>query len=139
MVKTSDYRLREYPEAGSWLDRLLNKSTSPNDAETKIKEQVGEENFKVYKELVRVQQICGSVQARLPFEFFIHWPAIKSKGVFLHTYLILAPLKTKNQGSRLTTCHKTIISFGPCWPLQKPAFWQHSGAPRLFFSACFFL
>jgi protease IV len=72
MAKTSDYRLREYPESGSWLDRLLNKSTSPNDAETKIKEQVGEENFKVYKELIRVQQICGSVQARLPFEFFIH-------------------------------------------------------------------
>jgi protease-4 len=72
MAKTSDYRLREYPETGSWLDRLLNKSSSTNDAETKIKEQVGEENFKVYKELIRVKQICGSVQARLPFEFFIY-------------------------------------------------------------------
>jgi protease IV len=72
MAKTTDYRLREYPESGSWLDRLLSRSTSSNDAETKIKEQVGEENFKVYKELIRVKQMCGSVQARLPFQFFIH-------------------------------------------------------------------
>lgn len=72
MAKTSNYRLREYPETGSWLERLLNRNTSSNDAETKIKEQVGEENFKVYKELIRVKQICGSVQTRLPFEFFIH-------------------------------------------------------------------
>jgi protease-4 len=71
MAKTSDYRLREYPETGSWLERLLNRDNSSNDAEIKIKEQVGEDNFKVYKELIRIKQICGSVQARLPFEFFI--------------------------------------------------------------------
>lgn len=71
MAKTNDYRLREYPETTGWLERLLSKGSSTNDADTKIKEQVGEENYKVYKELIRVQQICGSVQARLPFEFFI--------------------------------------------------------------------
>ena len=72
LVKTTNYRLREYPESSSWLERLLNKSTSTNDAETKIKEQVGEENFRVFKELVRIKQICGSAQARLPFQFFVN-------------------------------------------------------------------
>lgn len=72
MAKTKSYRLREYPEKTSWLDRLLNKSSSSNDAASKIKEQLGEENYRVFKELVRIKQICGSAQARLPFEFFIH-------------------------------------------------------------------
>ena len=72
MAKIKTYRLREYPETSSWLDRLLNKSSSINDASSKIKEQVGEENYRVFKELVRIKQICGSAQARLPFEFFIH-------------------------------------------------------------------
>jgi protease-4 len=72
MAKIKTYRLREYPETTSWLDRLLNKSSSTNDASSKIKEQVGEENYRVFKELVRIKQICGSAQARLPFEFFIH-------------------------------------------------------------------
>ena len=72
MAKIKTYRLREYPETSSWLDRLLNKSSSNNDASSKIKEQVGEENYRVFKELVRIKQICGSAQARLPFEFFIH-------------------------------------------------------------------
>jgi protease-4 len=72
LVKTTNYRLREYPESSGWLERLLNKSTSTNDAETKIKEQVGEENFQIFKELVRIKEICGSAQARLPFQFFVN-------------------------------------------------------------------
>ena len=71
MAKTKSYRLREYPEKTSWLDRLLNKSSSTNDATSKIREQVGEDNYRVFQELVRIKQMCGSAQARLPFEFFI--------------------------------------------------------------------
>lgn len=71
MAKTNNYRLREYPETTNWLNRLLNKSAS-NDPAAKLKEQVGEENYRVVKELVRIKQISGSAQARLPFEFFIH-------------------------------------------------------------------
>ena len=37
-----------------------------------MKEQLGEENFKVYQQLVRVREMTNSVQARLPFEFFMH-------------------------------------------------------------------
>jgi hypothetical protein len=32
---------------------------------------LGEEHFKVYKELIRVKQMTNSVQARLPFEFIV--------------------------------------------------------------------
>ena len=72
LAKTDNYRLREYPEATGWLERLLNKSSSTNDAEVKIMEQVGKENYRVFKELVRLNQICGSAQARLPFEFLLN-------------------------------------------------------------------
>jgi protease-4 len=71
MAKTTNYRLREYPESSGWLDRLLNKSTSSHDASSKIKEHLGAENYRVFKELVRIKEICGSTQARLPFDFFI--------------------------------------------------------------------
>jgi protease-4 len=71
LAKTDSYRLREYPETTGWLERLLNKSSSTNDAEIKIVEQVGKENYQVFKELVRIKQICGTPQARLPFHFVV--------------------------------------------------------------------
>ena len=72
LAKTNNFRLREYPETSGWLDRLLNKSSSSNDAETKIIGQVGAENYQVFKQLVRIKQICGSAQARLPFDFVVN-------------------------------------------------------------------
>ena len=72
LAKTKDFRLREYPETSGWLERLLNKSSSTNDAGSKIKEQLGKENYRVFKELIRIREISGSAQARMPFEFFIH-------------------------------------------------------------------
>ena len=70
LAKTSGYRLREFPEKKSFLDELLGKTSSEPTA--KLKEQVGEENYKLYKELVQIRQMTGSTQARLPFQFFIH-------------------------------------------------------------------
>lgn len=70
MAKTSDYRLKEYPENESWINRLLNKPST--DPAAKIKEQIGAENYNVFQQLVRIKQMCNSVQARMPFEFFIH-------------------------------------------------------------------
>ena len=71
LAKTNNFRLREYPETSGWLERLLSKSSSTNDAGSKIKEQLGAENYRVFKELIRIKEISGSTQARLPFEFFI--------------------------------------------------------------------
>jgi protease-4 len=70
LAKTSDYRLKEFPEKKSFLDELLGKTSLEPTA--KLKEQVGEENYKLYKELVQIRQMTGSTQARLPFQFFIH-------------------------------------------------------------------
>ncbi|HZF66152.1 MAG TPA: signal peptide peptidase SppA, partial [Chitinophagaceae bacterium] len=67
MAKTNNYRLREYPEKGSWLSRLFNKSES-NDPAAKLKAQVGAENFMIFQELIRIKELSGTAQARLPFQ-----------------------------------------------------------------------
>jgi protease-4 len=71
LAKTNKYRVREYPEAASILDKFLNKSSSTDPA-AKVKEQLGIENYLVFKELILIKQLCGSAQARLPFQFFLH-------------------------------------------------------------------
>lgn len=70
LAKLKDFRLREYPEAENWIDNLLNKKSTAPDA--MLKQQVGEENYRIYQELVNVKQLCGSTQARLLYKFFIH-------------------------------------------------------------------
>jgi protease-4 len=71
MAKLSDYRVREYPEPENIFDQIFGKST-PMSFDNKMKEEVGEENFKIYAEFKRVKEMSNSVQARLPFQFFIH-------------------------------------------------------------------
>jgi protease-4 len=71
LAKTSDYRLRELPEPQNIFDRILGSSTSDNYS-SKIKAELGKENFKIYNELIRIRQMTNTSQTRLPFEFFIH-------------------------------------------------------------------
>jgi protease IV len=71
MAKLSSYRLREYPESGSWLNELLDRK-SKDDPETMIKEKMGDRNYEVFQQLVELNQLCGQPQARLPFQFLIH-------------------------------------------------------------------
>jgi protease-4 len=70
LEKLKDFGVREYPQNKSWLDNILNKTKETPQA--MIKKEVGEENYLIYQQLIEVQQLCGSVQARLPFDFFIH-------------------------------------------------------------------
>jgi protease-4 len=69
MAKTKSYRLREYPQRESWLNRFFAKTTPSPQAI--IKEEIGAENFQVYQQLLNVKEWCGTPQARLPFGFFI--------------------------------------------------------------------
>jgi protease IV len=70
MAKMDKYGLKEYPESRSWLDNLLhNQRTEPS---AMIREQLGEEQFKIYSEILRIKQMTNSTQARVPFQFFIH-------------------------------------------------------------------
>ena len=70
MSKLDKYALKEYPESRSWLQNLLNKQKSEPVA--MIREQLGEEQYRVYAEMLRVKEMSNSTQARLPFQFFVH-------------------------------------------------------------------
>lgn len=66
LAKLSDYGLKEYPEEESWLENLLDRK-KPEPAAV-IREQLGEENYKVFEQVKKIKAMTGSVQARLPFE-----------------------------------------------------------------------
>ena len=70
MTKLDKYALKEFPESKSWLQNLLNKQKSEPAA--MIREQLGEEQYRIYVEMLRVKEMSNSTQARLPFQFFIH-------------------------------------------------------------------
>ena len=69
LAKVSDYGIREYPETRSLIDEIMGKNKPGPSA--LIKEQLGEEYYKVYKQLIQIREMGESVQARLPFEFVI--------------------------------------------------------------------
>lgn len=71
MAKITDYRIGEYPEPENIFDQIFRKK-DPMSYTQKLKEEMGEENYKIYLELKRVKEMCNTVQARLPFSFFIH-------------------------------------------------------------------
>jgi protease IV len=71
MARLTNYRLREYPEPQTILDRIFGGSSNPGYS-SKIKEELGEDNYKVYQELLRIKEMTNKAQTRLPFEFFIH-------------------------------------------------------------------
>jgi protease-4 len=71
MAKLTDYRVREYPEPVNIFDRFFGKK-DPMNYSKKLKEEMGEENYQIYLEMKKVKELSGSVQARLPFQFFIH-------------------------------------------------------------------
>ena len=71
MAKISDYYLREYPEPVNFLDQLFGRST-PMNFNNKLKEELGEENYKLFSEMKKVQEISGKMQTRLPFSFSVN-------------------------------------------------------------------
>ncbi|HEY1022779.1 MAG TPA: signal peptide peptidase SppA [Flavisolibacter sp.] len=66
LAKLSDYGLKEYPEEESWLESLLNRKKPEPTA--MIREQLGEEHYKIFEQVKKIKAMTGSVQARLPFE-----------------------------------------------------------------------
>lgn len=70
MAKLKDYRLREYPEVKNIFDRLFGASDNTLKTQT-LKSELGADNFKIYKEMIRIKQMTNTVQTRLPFEFFV--------------------------------------------------------------------
>jgi protease-4 len=68
MAKISDFGLREFPETGNWLENLLGKKKS--EPEAMLREQLGEENYKVYQQMARIKSITG-MQARMAYDFTV--------------------------------------------------------------------
>lgn len=70
MAKLTTYHLREYPEPENILDQIFSKS-DPLNYKGKLESEMGAENYKIYLEVKRIKELTGTVQARLPFQFFI--------------------------------------------------------------------
>lgn len=70
LARVKDYRLREYPQTGTLFDNLFSKARQTPQAT--LAREMGAENYRIYRQLVQVQEICGSAQARMPFQFFVH-------------------------------------------------------------------
>ncbi|MEO5562162.1 MAG: signal peptide peptidase SppA [Chitinophagaceae bacterium] len=71
LAKLTDYSLREFPEPRNIFEQYFGKS-DPMNYSDKIKAEMGEENYKIYIEIKRIREMTNTVQARLPFTFFIH-------------------------------------------------------------------
>ncbi|SDC36829.1 signal peptide peptidase SppA [Niabella drilacis] len=65
-----EFSVKEYPRYGSLLERILGLNKS-NSSETMVKQELGPEYARVYQQLRSVKQMINSIQARLPFEFFV--------------------------------------------------------------------
>lgn len=70
MAKLTSFGLKEYPQTGSWLEDLFKKDKTQPEA--MLRKELGEEHFKIYREMMRIKEMTNSVQARMPFEFLIH-------------------------------------------------------------------
>jgi protease IV len=71
MAKLKEYSVWEYPEPKNVFDQIFGKA-DPLNYNDKMKEELGEENYKIYLEMKRIREMSNTVQARLPFRFFVH-------------------------------------------------------------------
>ncbi|HVZ56764.1 MAG TPA: signal peptide peptidase SppA [Chitinophagaceae bacterium] len=71
MAHLKSYRVQEYPAVRTFLEQLLG-TDGLVDEDAAIRRELGEQNFAVYQAFLRVREMTGGVQARLPFQFFIH-------------------------------------------------------------------
>lgn len=70
MAKTSDYKLREYPEPENFLNKILG-GVQQNSAKAAIEKELGPDGVKTYQAIKRIKQMAGVTQTRVPFEFTI--------------------------------------------------------------------
>lgn len=66
LANIKDFNIREYPEPKSPLDLLFNSFSSMNKSKL-LQEELGRENFELYKRMKTIQDNMGIIQTRLPF------------------------------------------------------------------------
>jgi protease-4 len=70
MAKLKEYAVREYPEKQNVLETLFKKYKEDVKVKT-IKEEIGEEQYTIFKQLKNIRNTIAVPQARLPFDFSI--------------------------------------------------------------------
>ncbi|MEO6681913.1 MAG: signal peptide peptidase SppA [Ginsengibacter sp.] len=65
LAKTTEYRLKEYPEKKNLLEQLMGANPTLSIKQNELKEMLGEEQYKYYEEIKRFQQMSRGVQARI--------------------------------------------------------------------------
>jgi protease IV len=70
LAKTTDYRLREFPEPKNVLDLLLN-NYKKSAAAASVKEQLGNDGAKIYQSFSDMKSWIGTPQTRMPFDLQI--------------------------------------------------------------------
>jgi protease IV len=70
MAKTSDYRLREYPQPKTLLEQIFGNYRKSIQMKA-MKDALGEDGFRIYNSLQKVKAMVGTTQARLPVDFSI--------------------------------------------------------------------
>jgi protease-4 len=69
MAKLTTYHTKEYPEKKSWLEQLMDSNSYTTSAtQNAIKENIGEQQFKLMQQVKKLQQLMKTPQARLPFD-----------------------------------------------------------------------
>jgi len=72
MAKLKNYRTKEYPEKKPLLERLMDGSYKTSATENAIKENIGEDQFRLMQLAKKLQQLMKAPQARLPFDLQIN-------------------------------------------------------------------
>ncbi len=70
MARLNDYQVKEYPEAKNIFEQFFGKK-DPLSYADKLKASIGEDNYKIYEEIKNIRDMSNTVQAKLPFQFFI--------------------------------------------------------------------
>jgi protease-4 len=68
---THDYRLVEFPEPKSFLDRLLGTYKRSTSMKAAVREEIGEEGYRSWIVLKKVKGMIGITETKLPFDLTI--------------------------------------------------------------------
>ena len=71
MAKMKNYRTVEYPEKKSVIEQLLSGSYKASAQANAVKEEIGKDQYNLFLQMKKMQQLFGTPQSRLPFSFDI--------------------------------------------------------------------
>jgi len=70
LAKLKEYSVREYPEPKSFWEVLKSGYNKTVKAKA-IKEELGDEEYKLYMQIKRIKELTGVMQTRLPYDIVV--------------------------------------------------------------------